>query len=154
MTKQILAFLFCFTRELNLYSLPYLPPPFRARTQTHIPRANSNPYPHPPPRAFRLYKTFGFTHPPIPSPSSHGVKIWAKKFHYNNKNVVTTKPTRVLHLFVINTQTFSELIHELLYHLNILYLLNILYHLNTRAPKPPRAAGLSWSSLERVERGL
>ncbi len=28
----------------------------------------------------------------------------------------------MIHLFVINTQTFSELIHELLYLLNILYL--------------------------------
>ena len=27
MTKQILAFLFCFTRELNLYTPPYLLPP-------------------------------------------------------------------------------------------------------------------------------
>jgi hypothetical protein len=36
------------------------------------------------------------------------------------RNVVTTKPTQVNLLNVINTQTFSELIHELL---NILYLL-------------------------------
>ena len=42
MTKQISAFLFCFTRKLNPYT-PLLPP-FRARTQTHIPRANSNLY--------------------------------------------------------------------------------------------------------------
>ena len=34
MTKQILAFLFCFTRELALYSPPYLIPHPRARTQT------------------------------------------------------------------------------------------------------------------------
>ena len=96
MTKQILAFLFCFTRELNPYS------PLGARTQN----------PHPP----RELK-------PLPSPSAHPwCKDLSKKFHYN-KNVVTTKPTRVIHLFVINTQTFSELIHELL---NILYLLNIL----------------------------
>ena len=46
MTKQILAFLFCFKRELNLY------PHLRARTQTYTPplpspsppRTNSNLY--------------------------------------------------------------------------------------------------------------
>ena len=55
-------------------------------------------------------------------------KAWrqdlSKKFHYNTKHVGTTKPTQVNLLNVINTQTFSELIHELL---NILYLLYILY---------------------------
>ena len=44
-----------------------------------------------------------------------------QKISLQYKNVVTTKPTQVIYLFVINTQTFSELIHELLYLLNILY---------------------------------
>jgi hypothetical protein len=47
MTKQILAFLFCFTRELN---------PNSPLTFSHIPRANSNPilppYLTPPPPPF------------------------------------------------------------------------------------------------------
>jgi len=76
MTKQILAFLFCFTRELNLYTpltltlrspiRPYLTyrPPIRLR-------------------AFRLYKTLVLTLNPLLPPSKslrqkHGARIEQK----------------------------------------------------------------------------
>ena len=76
MTKQILAFLFCFKRELNLY------PHLRARTQTFTPplhpslnppiRPSLNPFLRPPTlEPFRLYKTFGFTLRPSLNPSIH-----------------------------------------------------------------------------------
>jgi hypothetical protein len=47
----------------------------------------------------------------------------AKNF-ITTRNVVTTKPTQVNLLNVVNTQTFSELIHE---RLDILFILYILY---------------------------
>ena len=98
-TAQFFPFLFCFTRELNPYS-----PPGRANSNPHPPRAlslwlnrvarrseqalafkdSTNPYPHPPPRAFRLYKTFGFTHPPIRSPSTHEPR-------FEETNFITTQ---------------------------------------------------------------
>ena len=47
----------------------------------------------PPPRAFRLYKTFGFT-----IRQKHGTADLSKKIHYNTQEVVTTKPTQVIYL--------------------------------------------------------
>ncbi len=67
MTKQILAFLFCFIRELTLYS----PLPLSLTSAREL-KPIPPPYPHPPP-----------THPPIPSPSAHGGKIWSKKNSFN-----------------------------------------------------------------------
>ena len=61
-------------------------------------------------------------HPQNPSVKSMGARL-EQKISLQHK-VVTTKPTQVNLLNVVNTQTFSELIHE---RLNILYLLNILY---------------------------
>ena len=100
MTKQILAFLFCFTRELNPHSplMSILPPTHPPIPHTLTLRALSlwlnrvkdstnpllppyiHPYPHPPP--------------------THGVKIWGNKFHYN-KNIVTTKQTQPEYLLLI-----------------------------------------------------
>ena len=86
MTKQILAFLFCFIRELNLYS-----PLTLTLTSAHELKPLLPPYPHPHLRA----RTQTFT--PLLHPSlrqKHGARL-SKKFHYNTKEVVTTKPTQV-----------------------------------------------------------
>jgi hypothetical protein len=48
------------------------------------------------------------------------VSRFEQKNFITTRNVVTTKPTQVNLLNVVNTQTFSELIHKLL---NILYIL-------------------------------
>ena len=61
MTKQIFALFFRFIRELDLYS---------PLTFSLILRANSNPIL--PPYCYLLPPP---TYPPIPSPSTHGVKI-------------------------------------------------------------------------------
>ena len=58
----------------------------------------------------------------------HMVSRFEQKNFITTRNVVTTKPTQANLLNVVNTQTFSELIHELL---NLLYLLNILYILGS-----------------------
>ena len=95
MTKQILAFLFCFIRELTLYS----PLTYSLSSAREL-----KPYT-----------------PPLPSPSTHPTlkippsKAWHRRFEQKNSlqhkkkiHVVTTKPTQVNLLNVINTQTFSE----------------------------------------------
>ena len=88
MTKQILAFLFCFTRELNPYS------PLGARTQNphpprelkpftpplpspSPPRANSNPLLPPYPLPLSIY-------PPIPPPTHRQVvkRLKEKPLYY------------------------------------------------------------------------
>ena len=84
MTKQILAFLFCFTRELNPYSPLILP--LRARTENpHRPRELkpfTPPLPSPSPSARELKP---FTSP-LPSPSAHPwCQDLSKKFHYNTQ---------------------------------------------------------------------
>ena len=79
MTKQILAFLFCFKRELNLY------PHLRARTQTFTPPL----HPSLKARGFIKPSVLTLTHPP----KAWG-KNWAKNF-ITTRNVVTTKPTQV-----------------------------------------------------------
>jgi len=122
--EENFPFFFCFIRELNPHPLLTfsLYPPIRPYCTHHPPRANSN-------SILRPY----LLPPPIPPSKSlrqkHGTADLSKKIHYNTKRV-TTKPTQVNLLNAINTQTFSELIHELLNILYILYLLNILYLLS------------------------
>ena len=75
MTKQILAFLFCFTRELNLYSPLTLTLPSARELKPLLPpyRPPIRPYLHPPPMASRFEQKNSLQH----------------------KNVVTTKPTQL-----------------------------------------------------------
>ena len=77
MTKQILAFLFCFIRELNPYS------PLGARTQNPPPpRANSN-----------LYSPLTLTltlRPPMVSRFEQKISLQQKRCNYKTNSSVTS----------------------------------------------------------------
>ena len=75
MTKQILAFLFCFTRELNPYSPLTLSLPLRARTQTFTPPL---PSPSPPRTNSNLYSPLTSIPKPSPIRQKHGARIEQK----------------------------------------------------------------------------
>jgi len=93
MTNQILAFLFCFKRELNPYTPPYLLPPPTYPPIPHTLTAHTlNPLL--PPKDFVFIKPLVLPHPQNPSVKSMGQDL-SKKIHYNTKEVVTTKPTQV-----------------------------------------------------------
>jgi hypothetical protein len=86
--SAIFPFLFRFIRELNPLPHPYLHPSLRARTQN----------PHPPPRAFRLYKTFGFTHPPIPPPTNRQVvkRLKEKTLYYYIQECLSVQDVKMI----------------------------------------------------------
>jgi hypothetical protein len=68
MTKQILAFLFCFTRELTLYSPPYLLPPRALSLWLNRVKDSTNPILPPyllPPPTYPPIPHIPPTHPPI-----------------------------------------------------------------------------------------